>query len=84
MSEVRSFHGLVSFYKRFHSQTLQNLELECDASYVGIGAVLLQERHHIPYLNERLKGAYLNYSTYDKEFYSLVKALHIWQHYLCH
>ncbi|RDY05952.1 hypothetical protein CR513_10153, partial [Mucuna pruriens] len=33
-------------------------------------------------LDEKLKGAQLNYSTYDQEFYALVRALQTWQHYL--
>ena len=49
-------------------------------SYIGIGVVLLQEGHPIAYFSEKLKGIHLNYSTYDKEIYALVKALQNWQH----
>ena len=57
----------------------KNFELECDASGVGIGAVLMQDRQPIAYFSEKLSGAPLNYSVYDKEFYSLVRALMTWQ-----
>lgn len=127
MSEVRSFHGLASFYRRFvpNFSTLaaplneivkknvvfswgkeqeeafnalkdklmnapvlslpnfsKTFEIECDAYNIGIGAVLLQEGHPIAYFSEKLSGAHANYSTYDKELYALVRALHTWQHYL--
>ncbi|XP_031392286.1 uncharacterized protein LOC116204335 [Punica granatum] len=46
------------------------------------GAVLMQEKRPIAYFSEKLSGAALNYSTYDKELYALVRALETWLHYL--
>ncbi|XP_027166443.1 uncharacterized protein LOC113766448 [Coffea eugenioides] len=127
VGEVRSFHGLVSFYRRFvkdfstiaapvtavikknepfvwgdaqerafqilkhqltHAPLLalpcfdKMFEIECDASRVGIGAILMQEGKPIAHFSEKLNGAALNYPTYDKELYSLIRALETWQHYL--
>jgi hypothetical protein len=43
---------------------------------------LLQEKRPIAFFSEKLNGARLNYSIYDKELYALIRALEVWQHYL--
>jgi hypothetical protein len=44
--------------------------------------VLQQEGKPIAYFSEKLSRPSLNYSTYDKELYALVRGLETWQHYL--
>jgi hypothetical protein len=85
-AQEHSFNTLLN--KLTHAPLLQLLdfgktfELECDASEIGIGGVLLQEGKPIVYFSEKLSGPSLNYSTYDKELYALVRVLETWQHYL--
>jgi hypothetical protein len=49
-------------------------QVEFDASGIGIGAVLMQDRRPLVYLSEKLNEAALNYPTYDKEL-ALVRTL---------
>ncbi|KAK1602141.1 hypothetical protein QYE76_017184 [Lolium multiflorum] len=120
VSQIRSFHGLAGFYRRFvpNFSTIaaplndltkkgvvfewgaaqdhafdelkrlltsapllalpdfnKQFEIECDASGIGIGGVLMQEGRPIAYFSEKLSGAKLNYPIYDKELYALIRVL---------
>ena len=56
--------------------------MESNASGKGIGVVLIQKGHPVAYFCEKLSQGKLNYLTYDKEFYAMVRALNHWSHYL--
>ena len=60
----------------------KTFELDCDASGIGLGGVLLQDGKPVAYFSAKLSGPSVNYSTYDKELCALVRTLETWQHYL--
>ncbi|KAG0420263.1 Transposon Tf2-9 polyprotein, partial [Dictyocoela roeselum] len=53
----------------------KEFELRCDASDIGIGALLLQENKLIGVFSKKLKGSEKNYSTVEKEAFSIIEAL---------
>ena len=57
-----------------HSRKWQESELQIWQVTCGV----LQP---VAYFYEKLSGPSLNYSTYDKELYALVRTLETWQHY---
>ena len=42
----------------------------------------MQDGKPVMYFSEKLNGAAVNYPTYDKELFALVRTLQVWQHYL--
>jgi hypothetical protein len=53
-----------------------------DASLLGLGGVLMQERQVVAYASRQLRVHELNYPTHDLELAGVVFALKIWRHYL--
>jgi len=54
----------------------------CDASKMGLGGVLMQNRQVVAYASRQLKVHEKNYPTYDLELAAAVFVLKIWRHYL--
>lgn len=54
----------------------------CDASKIGLGAVLMQQGKVIAYASRQLKVHEKNYPMHDLELAAVVFSLKIWRHYL--
>ncbi|XP_027912137.1 uncharacterized protein LOC114171116, partial [Vigna unguiculata] len=57
-------------------------EVYCDASHLGLGCILMQEKKAVAYASRQLKVHERNYPTHDLELVAIVFALKIWRHYL--
>ncbi|KAK9140215.1 hypothetical protein Scep_009896 [Stephania cephalantha] len=127
MTDIRSFLGLASYYRRFVQdfskiaapmtqltkkdisfqrndsceqafrilkerlttapvlvlpESGKGLEVNTDASKVGLGCVLMQDGRVIAYASRQLKIHEKNYPIHDLELAAVFFALKIWRHYL--
>nr|GEY27208.1 hypothetical protein [Tanacetum cinerariifolium] len=91
-TEIRQFLGLAAFQllkEKLCStpilalhEGVENFIVYCDASYKGLGVVLMQNEKVISYASRQLKIHAMNYATHDLELGAVVFALKIWRHYL--
>ena len=54
----------------------------CDASKMGLGGVLMQNRHVVAYDSRQFKVHEKNYQTHDLDLATIVFVLKVWMHYL--
>ena len=60
----------------------EGFEVYSDASYQGLGCVLMQHKRVVAYASRQLKKHELNYLTHDLELAAVIFALKTWRHYL--
>jgi hypothetical protein len=65
---------LPDFFKHFQLQT--------DASEMGVGAVLMQTRHPLPFISKALGPRTRGLSTHEKEYLAILIAVDQWRAYL--
>ncbi|KAJ9547769.1 LOW QUALITY PROTEIN: hypothetical protein OSB04_020312 [Centaurea solstitialis] len=64
------------------TEGIEDMTVYCDASYHGLGYVLMQRGKLIAYASCQLKTHEANYLTHDLELAAVVFALKLWRHYL--
>ena len=60
----------------------EGFEVYSDASYRGLGCVLMKHKRVVAYVSRQLKKHELNYPTHDLELAAVIFALKTWRHYL--
>lgn len=56
--------------------------IETDASGLGIGAVLTQQKHPVAFLSKALSSKNQSLSVYDKEMFAILYSVAKWRHYI--
>jgi len=62
--------------------TTKTFKVYYDASYQGLGCVLMQDKRLVAYASRESKVHEKNYLTHDLELAAVVFALKTWRHYL--
>nr|GEX12789.1 putative reverse transcriptase domain, retroviral aspartyl protease [Tanacetum cinerariifolium] len=84
-TEIHQFLGLAGYYRRFIEalpEGSENFVVYCDASYKGLGAVLMHKEKVIAYASRQLRIHKKNYTTHELELGAIVFTLKMWRHYL--
>jgi len=59
-----------------------SFEIETDASSIGVGAVLQQNKHLIPFISKTLSPKWATLLVYEKELLVIVFTVQKWEEYL--